>query len=84
MSKWTVKTAVIFPVLSLNLSTRKRNTGEKKTNHRQNVVIEEHKLEFIVNCDMVGLHGHRTFPLDKHIYSPSFFKCTVSRDSHRQ
>lgn len=61
MSKWTVKTAVIFPVLSLNVSISKRNTGGK-TNHRQNVVMEEQKLEFIVNCDMVGLHGYATFP----------------------
>lgn len=71
MCKWTVETAVIFPVLSLNLSISKRNTGGE-TKNRQNVVIEEHKLEFIVNCDMVGLHGYTTFP----ICSPSLFKCT--------
>lgn len=70
---------VIFPVLSLNLSISKRKEywGENVKNDRQNVVIEEHKLEFIVDCDMVGLHGYTTFPLDKHISFPSLFKRIV-------
>lgn len=75
-SKWTDETAVIYTVLTLNLSISKGILGQKKRNHKQNVFIERHNFEYIVNCD-VGLHEYAIFPSDKHIYSPSLFKCTV-------